>query len=118
MGNMEVIVTDEDRQLLQNCLVEVGGNGGHALGARARADEGVLAVALEDGIQAVEGGQPQVTMVLPQEAGKQGDCLILTDTQKSGSNKHTYNQVNKQAYKQSGSQKHKQEVNKHTNNNK
>ena len=77
LGYMEVTVADQDRQLLQDGLVEGCGDSGHALGAGARADEGVLAVALEDGVQAVQSGQAEVAVVLAEEAGKQGDGLVL-----------------------------------------
>ncbi len=87
---MEVVVTNEDRELLQDGFVEGGRDGGHVLGAGPRTDEGVLTVALEDGVQAVESGQPQVTMILSKEAGQQGDGLVLHVT-----NKQTNKQINK-----------------------
>ena len=36
-----------------------------------------LTVILEEGVQAVEGGQPQVPVVLPEEAGQEGDAILL-----------------------------------------
>ena len=79
LGDVQVVVADEHGQLVQHGLVECCCDCGHGAGgsAAARADERVLAVDLEDGVQAEEGGQPQVAVVLAQEARQQWDCFIL-----------------------------------------
>lgn len=71
LGYVEVVVAYQDRELVQHCLVESGGHCGEAaLGTSARAYEDVVTVVLEDGVQTEQSAQPQVAMVLTQEAGQ------------------------------------------------
>ncbi len=79
---MEIAVVDEHCQLAEDSFVECrcdgvlgGGTGGAS--CESGAEELMARVALEDGIQAVQSRQTQVSMVFTKKAGQQRYSVIL-----------------------------------------